>query len=222
MNIRIFAVAVAVLTASCTGAQPAAAPPPTTSSTAPPSPADLDLRAKKALAPAGAFDALGGRVERNYPGDDSEPGYEQEIVRTACGSHDLRVDSGTSVSRSRAWAGGVDLFERVHAMSDLPAAVLLTTVQRWSRLCTSYSPGGVSPLRTVVPDVSLVRPEGVDESYAYCEANNDPALVPWSCHAVLARGTLLATVTASGRSQDAALAQLTSVVPIFAESLAKG
>ncbi|SDI92114.1 hypothetical protein SAMN04488074_10141 [Lentzea albidocapillata subsp. violacea] len=214
------AVALAGLLAACTGGGPVASPA-TTSSTAPPSPAELDERVKKALAPPGAFDVFGGRVALTSPANDSDPGHEQSNVSAACGGSPLRVDSGISVSRSRAWTGGVNLAESVHAMSDLPGSVLLTTVQRRSRLCTTYYPYGRTA-HTVVPDVPHVKPHGIDESYVFCERVDHPEMPLWQCYAYLARGTLLAVILEVGnRTKEAALLRLTSAVPIFAESLVK-
>jgi hypothetical protein len=86
----------------------------------------------------------------------------------------------------------------------------------WVASCAQYRPAD-----QLKADLPLAKPGGVDDMYAHCEANLDPDLVPWSCHAVLGRGTLVTLVVAFGHSQLAAEAQLTSVLPIFAESFAK-
>lgn len=221
LNTRFCAAVMAVvaLTTACTSETPAAAPPSTTTTTTPvpPSPTELDQRAKAAIAPPGAFDALGGRVAQSTPANDTDRGAEREIVTTICRADSpLRVDSGTSVARSRAWTGGVNLFQRVHATSELPASVLLTSVRRQADLCL---PG--SSADQVAPNLPLAKPDGVDDLYGYCVANIDPELIPWSCHAVLARGTLITVVVASARTQSAAAAQLNSVLPIFTEPFVK-
>jgi hypothetical protein len=220
MRICAVVLTVVALTAACTTACTTGAPAPqpsptTTSSPAPPSLAELDQRARTALAPPGAFDALQGHVEKSFPANDGDPGAEREVVTALCG-RELLVDSGTSVARSRVWEGGVRVFERVHAMSDLPAAVLMRTVRAGSRNCVLYSPAG-----TVFADEPVANPQGVDESYAHCEMHDEPGVTPWACHAVLARGTLIATVVSFGNTREAASAQLSATVPIFAESLAK-
>jgi hypothetical protein len=211
--------AVLALTAGC-GAAPVTPPAPsttTTSSVVPPSPAQLDARAKSAMAPPGAFDALGGKVAESTPANDSDPGAEREPVALLCrGNSTLFVDSGTSVARSRIWAGGASLFQRVHATSDLPATVLVRGVRNSGDGC-ALSFGADK----VVGNVPIAKPEGVEDSYAYCEANKNPEMVPWSCQLVMARGTLITLVVASGQSQQAAVAQLASVVPTFAETFVK-
>ncbi|MGJ3587540.1 hypothetical protein ACR9EG_13050, partial [Lactococcus lactis] len=83
----------------------------------------------------------------------------------------------------------------------------------------TYSPEGVSN-RTLVPDVPLAKPAGVDEAYSYCE-KTDFVILPVRCTAVLARGNLLATITAMGADQDAVMEQLRSALPIFVEPFVK-
>jgi hypothetical protein len=219
LNKRICAavIAVAALTTACSG-EPAAAPPATTTTTtttAPPTPAELDQRAKAAIAPPGAFDALGGKFKQSTPANDSDPGAEGEVVASVCNNSTVRVD-GVSVARTRVWTGQVDLFQRVHAMSDRPAATLVESVQARAKLCI-----GSRPADQIKLSIPLTKPQGVDDFYAYCIKNQDPNLVDWSCHAVMGRGTLITLVVAFGLTQAAAEAQLTSVVPIFAETFAK-
>jgi hypothetical protein len=208
--------AVAALTTAC-GSEPAAAPvaTTTTTTTAPPTPAELDQRAKAAIAPPGAFDALGGKFKQSTPANDSDPGAEGEVVASVCNNSSILVD-GVSVARTRVWTGQVDLFQRVHAMSDRPAATLVESVQARAKLC-----GGSRPADQIKLTIPLTKPQGVDAFYAYCMTNQDPNLVDWSCHAVMGRGTLITVVVAFGLTQAAAEAQLTSVVPTFAETFAK-
>ncbi|SDG84866.1 hypothetical protein SAMN05216553_11279 [Lentzea fradiae] len=214
MNARICAAVavVAVLTTAC-GGEPVAAPPAatTTTTTVPSTPAELDQRAKAAIAPPGAFDALGGQLSQSTPASDNEPGADGEIVTTLCGSSEMRVD-GTSVARTRVWTGQVSLFQRVHAMSDRTAATLVGAVQTRLNSCAKDR---------VEQAKAVAKPDGVDDFFAHCEANRDPELVPWSCHAMMGRGTLITVVVASGQTKVAAEAQLSSVLPIFAESFVK-
>ncbi|MET9231624.1 hypothetical protein [Lentzea sp. NPDC003310] len=216
MNTRICAavLTVVVLTAGCTGT-PDAAPPSattTTTTTAPPTPAELNERAKAAIAPADAFAALGGQVKGSAPTTDGEIGADREIVALLCGTEEMLVD-GTSVARSRVWTGGVSLFQRVHAMSDRTAAALVGAVRtRLSRCAKS---------RGAEEATSVAKPQGVDDFFAHCETNPDAGFVPWSCSALIGRGTLISVVTASGQSKESAQAQLTSVLPIFAQTFAK-
>lgn len=218
MFVRICAavVAVAALTSACAATEPAPpSPTTTTSSKAPPSVAELDRRAKAALPPPGAFDALGGKVdEASAALDDIPIALEGQAIGEVCGTL-LRVDKGTSAARTRSWGGEVNLFERVHATSELPASAVLSTVRQQIRGCVPNRPAG-----TVVLDVPLAKPEGVEESYAYCEAN-DPGALPWSCGAALARGNMFALVVVNGQTREAASAQLNDVTPIFAKSLVK-
>lgn len=219
MNKRICAVVVVVaaLSTAC-GSEPAAAPPATTTTTTttvPSTPAELDQRVKAAIAPPGAFDALGGKFKQSTPANDNDPGAEGELVTSVCNNSRIFVD-GVSVARTRVWAGQLDLFQRVHAMSDRPAATLLESVRARVKLCAG--PGPSDQIKTTIP---LTKPQGVDDFYAYCEMNRDPNLVDWSCHAVMGRGTLITLVVAFGLTQAAAEAQLTSVAPIFAETFAK-
>lgn len=218
MNKRICAAitVIAALTAAC-GGEPAAAPPvtTTTTTTVPPTPAELDQRAKAAIAPPGAFDALGGKFKQSTPANDSDPGAEGEMVASVCGDTPIHVD-GVSVARTRVWAGQLDLFQRVHAMSDRPAATLVESVRARAKLCIGSRPA--DQIKVTIP---LTKPQGVDDFYAYCITNKDPGLVDWSCHAVMGRGTLITLVVAFGLTHAAAEAQLTSVVPIFAETFAK-
>lgn len=216
MNKRICAavMAVAALTTAC-GGEPGAAPPTTTTTTVPPTPAELDQRAKAAIAPPGAFDALGGKFKQSTPANDSDLGAEGEIVTSVCNGTPIRVD-GASVARTRVWAGQLDLFQRVHAMSDRPAATLVEVVRDRVTSCAQYRPADQT--KVTIP---LTKPQGVDDFYAYCETNRDPDLVDWSCHAVMGRGTLITLVVAFGLTHAAAEAQLTSVVPTFAETFAK-
>jgi hypothetical protein len=208
------AVAVVVALTTACGGEPVAAPPATTTTTTAvaPTPAELDQRAKAAIAPPGAFDALGGQFRQSTPAGDNEPGADGEIVTTLCGTSEMRVD-GTSVARTRVWTGRVNLFQRVHAMSDRTAATLVTAVERRLSSCAKN--------RSAEQTGAVTKPEGVDDFYAHCEANPDPELVPWSCHAMMGRGTLITVVVASGQTKAAAETQLTSVVPIFAESFVK-
>jgi hypothetical protein len=219
LNKRICAavMVVAALTTAC-GGEPASAPPATTTTTTttvPPTPAELDQRAKAAIAPPGAFDALGGKFKQSTPATDSDPGAEGEMVTSVCNNDPIRVD-GVSVARTRVWAGQLDLFQRVHAMSDRPAATLVEVVRTRVKSCAGYRPADQT--KVTLP---LTKPQGVDDFYAYCETNQDPDLVDWSCHAVMGRGTLITLVVAFGLTQAAAEAQLTSVAPIFAETFAK-
>lgn len=218
MNKRICAAVMVVvaLTTAC-GGEPAAAPPTTTTTTTtvPPTPAELDQRAKAAIAPPGAFDALSGKFKQSTPANDLDPGAEGEPVAFVCNDTPIRVD-GVSVARTRVWTGRLALFQRVHAMSDRPAATLVESVRARVKLCAGSRPA--DQIKVTIP---LTKPQGVDDFYAYCETNQDPDLVDWSCHAVMGRGTLVTLVVASGLTQTAAEAQLTSVVPIFAETFAK-
>ncbi|RDI26485.1 hypothetical protein DFR72_107126 [Lentzea flaviverrucosa] len=213
MRICAAIAAVVALTTAC-GGEPVAAPPATTTTTTvvPPAPAELDQRAKAAIAPPGAFDALGGQVKQSTPATDDEPGADGEVVTTLCETSEMSVD-GTSVARARVWTGRVNLFQRVHAMSDRTAAALVGAVQ--TRLA------GCAKNRGAAETKAVAKPEGVDDFYAHCEANPDPELVPWSCHALMGRGTLITVVVASGQTKAAAEAQLTSVAPIFAQSFVK-
>jgi hypothetical protein len=105
--------AVVALTAGCAG-EPAAAPPAstatTTTTTVPPSPAELNERAKAAIAPPGAFDSLGGAVKVSNPANDGDAGLEGEAVTTVCNDGALRADdfyahcetNNDSQSRSRS------------------------------------------------------------------------------------------------------------------------
>jgi hypothetical protein len=186
-----------------------------TTTAAPPTTAELDVRAKAAIAPPGAFDALGGVFKESTPANDSEPGEEGQVVSTVCKSNPIFVD-GVSVARTRIWTGRLDLFQRVHAAVDRPAATLVESVRARVKLCS-----GGRAADQVKLSLPLAKPQGVDEFYAHCEANKDPGVVPWSCHAVMGRGTLITVVVASGLTQAAAEAQLTSVTPIFAETFAK-
>ncbi|MGW6442928.1 hypothetical protein [Lentzea sp. NPDC055074] len=205
--------AVVALTAGCAG-EPAAAPPTTTTTTttAPPTPAALNERAKAAIAPPEAFAAVGGQVRTSVPATDAEIGADGEIVTTLCGTSEMRVD-GTSVARTRVWSGRVSLFQRVHAMSDRTASALMGAVQ--TRLT------GCAKDRAAEETKAVTKPEGVEDFFAHCETNKDPELVPWSCHALMGRGTLITDVVASGQTKAAAEAQLTSVLPIFAQTFAK-
>ncbi|MET9632443.1 hypothetical protein ABZX92_33795 [Lentzea sp. NPDC006480] len=180
-----------------------------------PTPAELDQRAKAAIASPGAFDALGGKFKQSTPANDSDPGVENEMVTSVCEDSPIRVD-GVSVARTRVWTGQLDLFQRVHAMSDRPAAALVESVRARVKLCIGSRPA--DQIKVTIP---LTKPQGVDDFYAYCITNRDPNLVDWSCHAVMGRGTLITLVVAFGLTQAAAEAQLTSVVPIFAETFAK-
>ncbi|MDX8029012.1 hypothetical protein SK803_02265 [Lentzea sp. BCCO 10_0856] len=209
MRIRAAVMAAVALIAGCATAAPVTptAPPATTSSVVPPTPAELDQRAKVALAPPGAFDALGGKADDTAALDDLPVVVEGQAIGEVCGTLP-RVDKGTSAARSRSWSGGVNLFERVHVTSELPASALVSTVRQQARACASDA------------EVALTRPEGVDESFAYCEPN-DPGAIPWSCQVALARGNVFALVAVNGQTEEAASAQLTSVLPIFAESLVK-
>lgn len=206
---------VVALTTAC-GGEPAAAPTTTTTTTTVlPTPAELDQRAKMAIAPPGAFDALGGKFKKSTPANDSDPGAEGEMVTSVCNGNPMYVD-GASVARTRGWAGRLDLFQRVHAMSDRSAATLVEVLRKWVTSCAQYR--SADQLKVTIP---LTKPQGVDDFYGYCETNEDPDLVDWSCHAVMGRGTLITLVVAFGLTQAAAEAQLTSVVPIFAETFAK-
>lgn len=223
MNNRICAAvmaAVALVAGCSSGAATTQSAPTTTttiSSVVPPTPAELDVRVKAAMAPPGAFDALGGKLAESTPANDSDAGVEHEVVAMQCrGSSELRVDSGTSVARTRIWAGGVSLFERVHATSELPASVLMTSLKQRADGCV-LSFGADQ----AVANIPIAKPEGVDDLYTYCEANKDPEMVPWSCQAYLTRGNLIAFVVASGQSQASAAAQLTSAVPIFTAPFVK-
>lgn len=217
MNKRFCAavMAVAALTTAC-GGEPTAAPPvtTTTTTTVPPTPAELDQRAKTAIAPPGAFDALGGKFKQSTPANDSDPGAEGEMVASVCNSDAIRVD-GVSVARTRVWAEQLDLFQRVHAMSDRPAATLVESVQARVKSCAASR---ADQFKVAIP---LTKPQRVDDFYAYCKTNQDPNLVDWSCHAVMGRGTLITLVVAFGVTQATAEAQLTSVAPVFAETFAK-
>ena len=214
MDTRISAVVMAVaLTAACSAAPVTPPAPSTTSSTV--SVPDLDRRAKAAMAPPDALAAFGGRMEKDFPANADDPGTEGEVVTATCG-RELRVDSGKSVARSRVWEGGVSVFERVHAMSDLSAAVLLLPVRRGARDCVLGSPAG-----TVFADEPIATPPGVDESFAHCESHDEPGVTPWSCHAVLGRGTLIATIVSFGETRESASAQLATVVPILAAPFAQ-
>ena len=101
-------------------------------------------------------------------------------------------------------------------MSDRPAATLVEVMQARVKSCAQHVPA--DQIKVAIP---LTKPQGIDDLYAYCVTNRDPNLVDWSCHAVMGRGTLITLVVAFGRTQAAAEAQLTSVVPIFAETFAK-
>ncbi|ANZ34836.1 hypothetical protein BBK82_00830 [Lentzea guizhouensis] len=209
--------AIAALTTAC-GGEPVAAPPSTTTTTtttAPPTTAELDARAKAAIAPPGAFDALGGVVAESVPANDSDPGEEGQAVAIVCGSGPILVD-GMSVARTRIWTGRLSLFQRVHAAADRPAATLVESVRARAKLCS-----GSNADRQAGLSLPLAKPQGADEFYAFCMANLDPDLVPWSCQAVMGRGTLITVVVASGSTRAAAEAQLTAVTPVFAETFAK-
>lgn len=200
---------VAVVVAGCST--------PPTPTVVPPSLAELDQRAKAALAPREAFDALGGRFERDTPAADSDQGEEGETVANVCNStKPLFVDRGTSIARSRGWVGGVPLYERVHAMSVLDGEVLVGEVRRQADRCTQQLPLGF-----LLANLPIVKPEGVADLYAYCQKSYEPDSPWWSCHAFLARDQLLAEVVVSSDHQDLAVSQLTSVVPIAAGPLVK-
>ena len=101
-------------------------------------------------------------------------------------------------------------------MSDRPAATLVGLVRARVKVCAGYR--AADQITVTIP---LTKPQGIDDFYAYCETNQDPSLVDWSCHAVMGRSTLITLVVAFGRSQATAEARLTSVAPIFAETFAK-
>ncbi len=96
-----------------------------------------------------------------------------------------------------------------------PAATLVESVRARVKPCS-----GGRAADQVELGLPLAEPQGVDEFYAHREANQDPGVVPWSCHAVVGRGTLITVVVASSLTL-AAGAHLTSVTPIFAETFAK-
>lgn len=210
MNTRICAAVVAVvaLTAGCAG-EPAAAPPPsttTTTTTAAPTPAELNERAKAAIAPADAV--AGGEMKTNEPATEGEIGADGQAVTMICGSREIFVD-GTSVSRTRVWSGA---FQRVHAMADRTAITLIKSVETGLVSCTTAHS---------VEQFPLPKPDGVDDFYAYCEATLKPDLLPFSCHALMGRGTLISEVVTFGSTKAVAGVGLTAVVPAFARSFAK-
>jgi hypothetical protein len=199
LNTRICAavLALAALTAGCAG-EPAAAPAPsttTTTTTAPPTTAELNERAKAAIAAPDAFAAADGQV-----------------VSVICGGRKIMVD-GTSVTRSRLWTGKTTVFQEVHAMADRTAATLVKTVETGLTACTTA--------RSVEQLTALAKPEGVDDFYAYCEATLDPTVSPFACYALMGRGTLISQVIMFGQSKEAAGAELASVLPIFVPSFVK-
>ncbi|MEV6238468.1 hypothetical protein [Lentzea sp. NPDC051838] len=101
-------------------------------------------------------------------------------------------------------------------MSELPASVLMLPLRRGADNCV-LSFGADQ----AVANLPIAKPEGVEDFYTYCKANQGPDMVPWSCQAYLTRGKMIALVVASGQSQAAAAAQLTSAVPIFAAPFVK-
>ncbi|MGI5507269.1 hypothetical protein [Lentzea sp. CA-135723] len=215
MNTRICAAVVAVvaLTAGCAG-EPAAAPPAatTTTTTAAPTPAELNERAKAAIAPPDAFAAVGGQVKTNTPATDAEIGAEGQAVAMICGGREIHAD-GASVARSRLWTGRTTVFQQVHAMADRPAAVLVKGVETGLAACAGT--------RSVEQLTTLAKPEGVDDFYAYCEATLDQTVAPFACYAYLGRGTLISEVIMFGRTKAEAGAELASVLPAFVPSFTK-
>jgi hypothetical protein len=169
---------------------------------------ELDQRAKAALAAPDAFGGLGGKKDEGTSDLDDLPiAVEGQAIGQVCGALP-RVDEGTSAARTRSWPGGVNVFERVHVTSALPAKTLVATVRQHAQRCAQGA------------ELALTRPDGVDESFAYCE-QNEPGAIPWSCQVALARGSAFALVAVNGESREAASAQLTSVLPIVAEPFVK-
>ncbi|WP_434443027.1 hypothetical protein [Lentzea sp. E54] len=202
------------LVAGCAG-EPAAAPPPSTTipmTTALPTPAELNERAKAAIAPPDAFAAVGGQVKTNVPATDGEIGADGQVVAMICGGREIHVD-GTSVARSRLWTGRTTVFQQVHAMADRMAAVLVQGVETGLASCTHT--------RSVEQLTALAKPEGVDDFYAYCEATLDPDVSPYACYAFMGRGTLISEVIMFGQTKEAAGAELASVLPVFVPSFVK-
>ncbi|MFS8097667.1 hypothetical protein LFM09_11060 [Lentzea alba] len=205
--------AVAALTSACTNAAPVPAPapvpPPTTTTSAAPTLAELDARAKAALPAPAAFDALGGKYDDATAAlDDLPMPLEGQAIGEVCGAL-LRVDKGTSAARSRSWSGGVYLLERVHVTSEQPAKALVPVVRQQAGVC---APGG---------EFAVTTPEGVEESFAYCEPNDGAGALPWTCQVALARGNVFALVSISGQSKKALSGQLSFVLPIVAEPFLK-
>ncbi|MFD4669006.1 hypothetical protein ACFWNN_04675 [Lentzea sp. NPDC058450] len=216
MNTRICAAVVAfvALTAGCT-AEPAAAPQtstPSTTTTAAPTPAELNERAKAAIAPPDAFAARGGQVKTNTPATDAEIGDPSQAVALYCGGSQIHAD-GVSVARSRLWTGRTTVFQQVHAMADRPAAVLVKRLETGLAACAST--------RSVEQLTTIAKPEGVDDFYAYCEATLDQTVAPFACYAYLGRGTLISEVIMFGQTKAEAGAELASVLPAFVPSFAK-
>ncbi|MCX2951657.1 hypothetical protein [Lentzea sp. NEAU-D7] len=206
--------ALAALVAGCAG-EPAATPPPTTTTTtttAPPTPAELNERAKAAIAAPDTFAAAGGQVKTNVPATDAEVGADGQAVAMICGGREIHAD-GSSVMRSRLWTGRTTVFQQVHAMADRPAAVLVKSVETGLAACTSTR--GVEQLAT------LAKPAGVDDFYAYCEATLDPSVSPFVCHAFMGRGTLISEVVMFGQTKEAAGTELASVLPAFVPAFVK-
>lgn len=209
MRICAAVVVVAALTSACANAAPAPSPPPTTAG--PHTLAELDRRAKAALALPESFVSLAGEMDQSAAElDDLPMAVEGQAIGEVCGAL-LRVGKGTSAARKRTWSGGIHLFERVHVTSEMPAAELVSNVRQRVRECGR-------PAGEVLGDVALSKPAGVDESYAYCEAN-DPGVIGWSCQAALGQGNVFAFVTVGGMTVETATAQLTKVTPIFAMNL---
>ncbi|KJK52044.1 hypothetical protein UK23_04730 [Lentzea aerocolonigenes] len=201
--------AVVALTSACTSTSPITVPAPatTTTSLSPRSSLEaLDERAKAAIPSHMAFETLGaGPV--NASGLGPEAPVEGDGIGEVCGAL-LRVGRGTSVARTRTWSGGVNLFERVHVTSELPAKALVSMVREKAQAC---APGA---------EVAVARPDGVEELFAYCGAN-DPGAVPWSCKAAFSRGNAFAFVVVNAESAESASLQLSAALPIFAEPLVK-
>lgn len=205
-------VAVTALTSCASPAPVTPVPPPATTSSKPaPSLAEVDQRAKAALAPPGAFDARGGKVDDAAAALDLPFPLEGQAVGEVCGALPRITGKGTSAARSRSWGGTLSLFERVHVTSELPASAVVSTVRQHVRDCGR-------PAGTVVPDVALTKPDGLDEAYAFCEAN-EPGAIPWTCQVALARGNVFAFVTVNEQSKEAGAKLLAELVPVFARAV---
>jgi hypothetical protein len=199
-------VAVVALTSACTSTSPITAPATTTSLSPRSSLEALDERAKAAIPSPTAFEALGpGPVNASGLGPDAP--VEGDGIGEVCGAL-LRVGRGTSAARTRTWSGGVNLFERVHVTSELPAKALVSMVREKAQAC---APGA---------EAAVTEPDGVEELFAYCAAN-DPGAVPWSCKAAFSRGNVFAFVVVNAESAETASLQLGAALPIFAGPLVK-
>lgn len=130
---------------------------------------------------------------------------------------DLPSDRKRTVGYQRLWDGKtIWIRNYVAGYLDVEGRQLVAEARKLTAGCKTYKADGRQV--TVLGPIEVVSPEGIDDTFAYCELVKGGGSVH-QCLAVLARGHLAAQIDASDDTRADSEKMLRKLIPIAAQAL---